>query len=75
MKKQHYKIECATIKTTIEAINPQEAFVIAVRQAKFPDLSPLFRFKNLEKKHRPENLWHYQDTEEVLSKYGLLVNL
>ena len=74
MKKEIYQVEFGHVKTEVEAINPEEAFIIAVRKSKLRPMSELFRFRiKKDGKHkRPDILWKYQNPLPILKKYNLI---
>ena len=78
MKKIKYEVQSGALKAIVEAISPAEALVIAIRHQKFPDLSSITRFRNLDaprkrtgSKKNKEWLWRYQSTLSLLEGFGL----
>lgn len=76
MIKEKYEIESGELKTIIEAISPEKALVVAIRQQKFPNLSLLTRFRNANKpkgsKRDKKWLWKYKSTKVMLEGFDLI---
>ena len=74
MKKEIYQVEFKNEKHEVEAINSEEAFIIAVRKSKLKPMSVLFRFRiKKDGKHkRPDILWKYQNPLPILKRYNLI---
>ena len=71
MNKIKYQIQFGHTDSIEEAINPEEAFIIAVRKSKLADMSILFRFRKVNGKYK-ETRWNYQNPIPILEKYNFL---